>query len=115
MRHLTPLGNHSYFEAKLTPRQVKLVAARPAGAKLQAPCPQKNCCRSPTLDQRGMAGSESDKMSLVAAPHLPLSSGRTTYHGIPPSNRTAGAQRILVYCPMVNVPTKLTLREELPR
>ena len=93
MRHLTPLGNHSYFEAKLTPRQVKLVAARPEEAKLQAPCPRNNCCPNSTLDQRAMAGVESDKMSLSAAPHYSLSSGRTTYHRIPASKRTVASPR----------------------
>jgi hypothetical protein len=32
-----------------------------------------------------------------------------------PAHCSLSAQRILAYGPMVNVPTKLTLREELPR
>jgi len=93
MRHLTPLGNHSYFVAKLTPRQVKLVSARPEEAKLQAPCPRDNCFLNSTLDQRAGAIGKSDKMSLSAPPHYSLSSGRTTYHGIPASKRTVASPR----------------------
>ena len=93
MRHLTPLGNHSYFEAKLTPGRVKPTAARLAGAKLKAPCPRKNCCPNSTLDQREVASSESDKMSLSAAHHNCLGSRRTSYHGIPASKRTVASAR----------------------
>ena len=86
MRHLTPLGNHSYFVAKLTPRQVKLVSARPEEAKLQAPCPRDNCFLNSTLDQRARAIGKSDKMSLSAPPTTPSVRGeRPITEFLPPS------------------------------